>query len=72
MTASKILGFAKDRKTGEAYIGIDGKMDKWLIEKGVKEKDIAHLTPAMNEQIPALVGKVCICQRNSKGFLELA
>lgn len=72
LRASVLLGLVLNEETGEYTIIKDSKAHKFLTAKGVKDKEIAELTGEKGELVACLIGKDVVCQKNEKGYLEIA
>lgn len=71
LVASKMLGFAVDKETGDLYIAKDSKMDKFMQGKKI---DASKIPDTIEEgmELDVFHGVKCVCQKNDKGFLEIA
>lgn len=71
LVPSILLPLAKDVETEELCVIIDGKTDKFLKSKKV---DIVKDIPSglkVGDEVKALLGKDCVCQKSTQGYLEL-
>ena len=71
LTATRVLGFTKDGTTNSYYIAVDSPMDKFLRAKQI---DCSRIPDVITEgmELDAFHGVKVVCQKNAKGYLEIA